>query len=187
MKNLVIAALLGISLVGCATLEALKEPVDYDSTYKRVTFTTDNYKGTRTYKSPILTINEGKNIDNELMMGYLTFTKANDGSELYCLMTTYDSKNWAFFKTAYDINQKELPVINGSRNVGSMFNDVLVTENNCIQLSKKYLKDASMGNGLNIKLIGEKKQKVIKIGAYYVKAFLDAVSYSETTRFSKNQ
>lgn len=44
-----------------------------------------------------------------------------------------------------------------------------------------------MGNGLNIKLIGEKKQKVIKIGAYYVKAFLDAVSYSETTRFSKNQ
>lgn len=184
MKKVLGVSLLLLSLTGCATLEAIKEPVDYDSTYSRVTFTVDEYKGTRTYKSPLLTLKNAKFGESDLMMGNLTLTKSkNDG--LYCLMTSYNNKTWAFFNSAYDINQKQLNVINGSRNVGSMFNEVLITENNCIQMDRKYLDNAAANTGLDVKLVGEKKQMVLQVGAYYVKAFLDAVDYSEKTRFSK--
>lgn len=181
-KVIVLGAMLALG--GCATLDAIKELVDYNSTYSRVTFTVDQYKGTRTYKTPLLTLKDVKFGESDLMMGYLSYTKAKDGDELYCLMTMYNNKGWAFFNKAYDINQKELPVINGRRDVGKMFNEVQISENNCIQLNRAYMDSAASTNGLNIKLVGENKQQVIKVGAYYVKAFLDAVDYSEKTRFN---
>lgn len=165
-------------------MELMKEPTDYNSAYSRVTLTTDEYKGTRTYKSTAITLKDVKWKDTDFLMGQLSLTKVERG-EQYCLLTLYTGNEWAFFKKAYDINQQELPLINAKDRVGTFGNSVHINEQNCISITRSYLENSAATRGLDIKLVGQNKDLVIKVEPYFIKAFLDAVDYSEKMRFSK--
>lgn len=184
MKKLLGVGLLVLGLSGCATMELMKEPTDYNSAYSRVMLTTDEYRGTRTYKSTALTLKDVKWKDADFLMGQLSLTKT-EKAEQYCLLTLYNGSDWAFFKKAYDINQKELPLINSKDRVGVFGNSVHVNEQSCIGFTRSYLESSAAADGLNIKLAGQNKDIVIKMEPYFIKAFLDAVDYSEKTRFNK--
>lgn len=184
MKKVLGLSLLALALTttGCATMELMKEPTDYQSAYSRVTFTTDQYQGTRTYKSTAITLKDIKWGDTDFLMGQLSLTKKGD-QESYCLLTLYNGENWSFFEKAFDINQNELPLIKGNRRVGTMGNDVHINEQSCISLRKDYLIKAA-NDGLDIKMVGQNKNMVIKVQPFFIKSFLDAVDYSERTRFT---
>ena len=183
MKKVLGVVLLSLTIGGCATMELMKEPTDYQSAYSRVTFTTDQYQGTRTYKSTAITLKDIKWGDTDFLMGQLSLTKKGD-QESYCLLTLYNGENWSFFEKAFDINQNELPLIKGNRRVGTMGDNVHINEQGCISLTKNYLTKAAI-DGIDIKMVGQNKNMLIKMQPYFIKSFLDAIEYSEKTRFSK--
>ena len=173
---------LALMLSTYSNVTIAKEPKDYDSAYSKVTFTTDQYQGTRTYKSTAITLKNVKWNDPDFLMGQLSLTKSSK-QELYCLLTLYHGENWSFFEKVFDSNQQELQLVKGTNRVGSLGYSVNVTEQGCIAMDRSYLEKAAL-EGLDMKLVGQNRNIIIKVQPFFVKAFLDAVDYSERTRFA---
>lgn len=176
--------LLVLGLTGCATMDAIKEPTDYNSVYSRVKLSQDAYVGTRRYIAPTIDLIPVKFGTFGFMIGTLDLVK-KDQAERYCITTISHNKEWAFFEKAYDRNQKVFNVKSVDRRTSTLFNEVSVQEEDCIEVDKKYLNDAIENNGIDLKVIGKNKSVVFKIPSYYIKGFLDAVDYSEKLRFNK--
>lgn len=183
MKKVLISLVLGLSLVGCATLEATKEPTDYNSVYSRVKLSQDEYVGSRRYIAPTIDLVPVKFGNFGFVIGTLDLVKKGQ-AERYCITTISYNKEWAFFEKAYDLKQQVFNVKNVDRSTSTLFNEVSVQEEDCIEVDKNYLNDAINNNGIDLKLIGKNKSVTFKIPSYYIKGFLDAVDYSEKKRFS---
>lgn len=183
MKKLLGVVLLSLTISGCATMEAIKEPRDYNSVYSRVKLSQDSYIGTRSYIAPTVDLIPVKFGVSGFMVGTLDLVKKGT-AEQYCITTIYQNKDWAFFDKAYDKNQNLLQVKNINRRTSTMFNEVYVLEEDCIEVNRKYLESSIQDNGIDLKLVGKNRAVTFQIPGYYIKGFLDAVDYSEKIRFT---
>ncbi len=169
-----------IVLSGCTSM---LEPQNFDQTYNKVTFSEDKYKGNRTYEAPQITLKSNSGLDASWLYGFLRLIKS-DTSNSYCLYGKYEGSNWAFFDKANDSESKSLQVAKIDRHVGTFVSKTNVTEDVCIVLDREYL-ESKKDTGLNIKLIGQRREITFVVPAYYIQGFLKAVDLVEKEKYSK--
>lgn len=182
MKKLVLAVLMGGVFLNQAACAGFFEPTTDKEIYDKVTYKIDNYTKTRKYSSPIIFIKKYKYLDPTTIEGYIGLIKDSQSDD-YFLSLRYEADNWAFLSEAYDSDGNKLPVAKIDQKVGTFVSKTNVVENISIDLPKSYLLD-HVDKGLDIKLLGKRNEAVIKIPAFYIKGFLDAVEFSEKTKFA---